>query len=73
MIISNRLALKHFKSYLGELVKRGVSQGTSLSPLLFNVQINDINALSLFGKLVCYANDTVLIFDSWNEVFQKIQ
>jgi len=65
----NNSVLKLLKSYLlarlqytrvngtlssRELVKRGVPQDTSVSPLLFNVQVNYINALH------CLANLSVL-------------
>jgi len=52
-----------------------VPQGTTLSPTLFNIHINQINNLNTHGKLVCYADDTVLFVEgqSWNEVFTSVQ
>ena len=56
-------------------IKCGVPQGTTLSPVLFNIHLNDIKLLKLNSKIVCYADDTVLICigSSWNEVFQNIE
>lgn len=53
-----------------EHISCGVPQDTTLSPLLFNVQIDDINSLALNGKLVCFADDTTLIISggAWNDV-----
>ncbi|KAE9528659.1 hypothetical protein AGLY_012234 [Aphis glycines] len=40
-----------------------------------NVHINQINDLNTHGKLVCYADDTVVFveFQSWDEVFASVQ
>jgi len=82
-------ALELLKSYLSDrkqLVKInkthsdemkiicGVPQGTTISPILFNIQLNDIKNLPLKSTLVCYADDTVLICSesTWEAVFKTI-
>jgi len=57
------------------LVKWGVPQGTVISPLLFNIQLNEIHLLPLNCKLICYANYSVMLGlgDSWDELFNIIQ
>ena len=47
-------------------IKKGVPQGSILGPLLFIIFINDFCNLSLFGQLITYADDTVLIYSSKN-------
>lgn len=42
-------------------IKCGVPQGTTLSPILFNIQLNYIKLLNLNINIICYADDTVLI------------
>lgn len=48
---------------------------TTLFPVLFNIQINNIKSLILNNHLICYADDTVLICigDTWNEEFKNIE
>jgi len=56
-------------------IKCGVPQSTTLSPILFNIQLNDIKTLNLKNQVICYADDTVLICiaNTWNEVFNNIE
>ncbi|KAF0750167.1 neuroblastoma-amplified sequence-like [Aphis craccivora] len=56
-------------------IKCGVPQGTTLSPTLFNIQLNDIKTLNLKSQVTCYADDTALICiaNTWNEVFDNIE
>lgn len=53
-----------------KIVKCGIAQGTSLGPILFILYINDIFNLSLHGKLISFADDTVLFLEatSWSIV-----
>lgn len=55
-------------------IKCGVPQGTTLSPILFNIQLSDIQYLPLKSNVVCFADDTVLKCsgDTWEEVFSII-
>jgi len=46
---------------LSETVEIGVPQGSNLGPLLFNLMINDISALSMNSKLIKYADDIIMI------------
>lgn len=56
-------------------IKSGVPQGAILSPVLFNIFINDIFNLSLHGTLQLYADDAVLVCTGKDviEVAQKIE
>lgn len=53
------------------VVKMGVPQGTVLGPILFLVYMNNITQINnLSGNIICYADDTVIIFagKEWEEV-----
>lgn len=52
------------------VISCGVPQGSILGPLLFIVYMNDIFSLLKEGKLIAFADDTVLISEgaTWDEV-----
>ena len=49
------------------IINRGVPQGGILSPLLFNLYINDIASVSLNGSLSLYADDCLLYCSGINQ------
>ena len=48
----------------------GCVQGSPSGPLLFSLLVNNVAEGLNLGKIVCYADDSYLVFeaDSWNEV-----
>jgi exonuclease III len=44
-------------------IMKGVPQGSNLGPLLFNLMINDLSALSTHSKVLKYADDIILLFE----------
>jgi len=49
--------------------------GITLTPVLFKINLNDIKLLKLKRKIVCYADDTVLICigSTWNRIIKNIE
>lgn len=47
-------------------VGTGVPQGSNLGPLLFLLYVNDIFQLQLRGKIILYADDTIVLYTAQN-------
>ena len=52
-----------------------VPQGTVLCPVLFNVYVNHLCDLSVGGRVIAYADDTVVIFHdrTWGTVCERLK
>lgn len=73
--LTNRTQYTRINQTLSEpnIIKMGVPQGTVLGPILFNIYLNAMSSLTVNGKIVSYADDTVIVFNdtSWQRVKDK--
>ena len=56
-------------------VECGVPQGTVLGPVLFNIYINNLIDMFPRGEVICYADDTALLYRgrSWDSVYHQAE
>ena len=66
--LKNRKQFVKLDNYNSKLlnIKTGVPQGSILGPLLFLLYINDFCKLTLHGKIITYADDTVILYSCTN-------